>query len=201
VRWSCREGDARRRGLQARLELENTSAAPIELVSVDVRLTDLDGLNRSAGFDLIPETPTSLGTIGVGGSKAQDWILLPRLLGVTDPEGEPFLASARITYTWGGQTFFNDTVPERITVYPSPDLVITYQLPLPQNACTDFPLKVTIQNRAGSGPQPALSTPRRSSARHRHHHPFPVAETTVNSTHSVPRSTSSWAACHQLARR
>ncbi len=173
------EGEA----FQARLEITNTSAAPIEFVSVDVRLTDLEGNDRSSGFDFIPETPTGLGTIGVGGNKAQEWILLPRALGVTDPEGEPFLASARITYTWGGQTFFNDTVPERIVVYPSPDLVISYQLPLPQNACTDFPLKVTIHNR-GQGPArnlrfstalPQVVDPVTGIAI-----PFTISETTVN---------------------
>ena len=173
------EGEA----FQARLEITNTSAALIEDVSVDVRLTDLDGNDRSSGFDFIPETPTGLGTIGVGGNKAQEWILLPSLLGVTDPEGEPFLASARITYTWGGQTFFNDTVPERIVVYPSPDLVISYQLPLPQNACTDFPLKVTIHNR-GQGPARNLrfstSLPKVVDPVTGITIPFTISQTTVN---------------------
>ena len=138
-------------GFQATLELTNTSGAPIENVSIDVVLRDANGLDRSAGFDLIPETPTDLGTISVGGSQTQEWFLLPSLLGVTNPEGELFQASAAITYTWGGNSFTVETVPEAITVYPAPDLVITYQLPLPDVACTVFPLKVTIQNR-GQGP-------------------------------------------------
>ena len=134
-------------------------------------------------FDLIPETPTALGTIGVGGSTAQEWILLPSALGVSDPEGEPFLASARITYTWGGQTFYTDTVPERITVYPSPDLVISYQLPLTDNVCTEFPLKVTIHNR-GQGPARNLrfstSLPKVVDPATGITIPFTISQTTVN---------------------
>jgi uncharacterized repeat protein (TIGR01451 family) len=173
------EGEA----FQARLEITNTSAAPIEDVSVKVLLTDLGGDPRSSFFAFDPATPTALGTIGVGGSTSKEWILLPSLLAVTNPEGEPFLASARITYTWGGQTFFSDTVPERITVYPSPDLVISYQLPLPQNACTDFPLKVTIHNR-GQGPARNLrfstSLPRVVDPVTGITIPFTITQTTLN---------------------
>ncbi|MGD8848664.1 MAG: RHS repeat-associated core domain-containing protein [Anaerolineales bacterium] len=136
---------------QARLELDNTSDSTINDVSVEIIIEDPNGFDRTAGFEFIPEVPTGLGNIPVGGGAEQEWILLPSLLNVTDPEGEDFFAYARITYTWGGQTFFTETVPELITVYPSPDLVITYQLPLPPNVCTEFPLKVTIQNR-GEGP-------------------------------------------------
>ena len=138
-------------GFQASLGLTNTSAQPIEPVSVNIRMTDLAGVDRSPGFEFIPETPTVLGTIPVGGSASQDWLILPSLLGVTSPEGEGFDAQALITYTWAGSTFTVATVPERVTVYPAPDLVITYQLPLPDVPCKSFPLKVTVQNR-GRGP-------------------------------------------------
>ena len=138
-------------GFQASLGLTNTSAQPIELVSVNIRMTDLAGVDRSPGFEFIPETPTPLGTIPVGGGASQDWLILPSLLGVTSPEGEGFDAQALITYTWAGSTFTVATVPERVTVYPAPDLVITYQLPLPDVPCKTFPLKVTVQNR-GRGP-------------------------------------------------
>ena len=168
---------------QASLEIQNTSAAPIQDVSVEIRITDPDGLDRSAGFEFIPDIPTGLGTIPVNGGVDQEWILLPSLLGVTDPEGEDFLASAVITYTWGGQTFYTETVPELITVYPSPDLVITYQLPLPPNVCTEFPLKVTIQNR-GQGPARNLrfstSVPQVVDPGSGITIPFTISETLVN---------------------
>jgi len=138
-------------GFQASLGLSNTSVQPIELLSVDIRMTDLAGDDRSPGFEFIPETPTPLGSVPVGSSVSQDWLILPSLLGVTSPEGEGFDAQALITYTWGGNTYTVATVPERVTVYPAPDLVITYQLPLPAVPCTTFPLKVTVQNR-GAGP-------------------------------------------------
>lgn len=170
-------------GFRAALELTNTSAAPIEDVSVDVILRDDSGIDRSTAFELIPQTPTALGSIPVGGSSAQEWFILPASLGVTSPEGEAFQASAEITYTWGGNTFTVETVPESITVYPAPDLVITYQLPLPDNACTQFPLKVTIQNR-GDGPArdlrfstalPQVVGPVSGEAL-----PFTISETTLN---------------------
>lgn len=138
-------------GFKASLDMVNTSAGPIENVSIDIRLTDEAGLDSSYGFTMIPETPTDLGTIGVGGGASGEWLILPSGLGVTSPEGEVFLASAAIRYRFGGTDFEVVTVPERITVYPAPDLVITYQLPLPDIPCTVFPLKVTIQNR-GAGP-------------------------------------------------
>lgn len=138
-------------GFKATLELNNTSSDVIQAVEIDVILRDANGLDRSAGFDLIPVTPTALGDIPVAGSTSQEWFILPSALGVTSPDGEAFTASAEITYIWGGDTFAVETVPEAITVYPAPDLVITYQLPLTDTVCTEFPLKVTIQNR-GQGP-------------------------------------------------
>ena len=170
-------------GFLASLGLTNTSAQPIDLVSVDIRMTDLAGADRSPGFEFVPETPTPLGTIPVGGSTNQDWLILPSRLGVTSPEGEGFDAQALITYTWGGDTYTVATVPERVTVYPAPDLVITYQLPLPDIPCTTFPLKVTVQNR-GRGPArnlrfstalPVLTDPLNGRAI-----PFDITRTTVN---------------------
>ncbi|HEX9676450.1 MAG TPA: Ig-like domain-containing protein, partial [Anaerolineales bacterium] len=136
---------------KADLDITNTSGSPIENVSVHIRLTDQGGADKSWGFDLIPDTPTALGTIGVGAGKSQTWFIQPMGLGVGSPDGEVFLASAAITYTHQGVTSTVETVPERITVYPAPDLVISYQLPLPTIPCNVFPLKVTIHNR-GEGP-------------------------------------------------
>jgi hypothetical protein len=136
---------------KADLDIANTSGSPIEDVSVDIRLTDEDGVDESFGFHLTPNTPTGLGTIGVGGGRSQTWYLQPSDLNVASPNGELFLASAAITYTWNGTTYTVTTVPERITVFPAPDLVISYALPLPTIPCNTFPLKVTIHNR-GAGP-------------------------------------------------
>ncbi|HKZ53974.1 MAG TPA: hypothetical protein VJ123_00725, partial [Anaerolineales bacterium] len=134
-------------GFEAHLALKNTSGAPLELVSVDILLSDLNGIDYSSGFTLIPQTPTELGTVPVGGSAAQDWLILPSNLGITAPEGVPFQASAAITYTWGGASYTVKTAPERITVYPAPDLAITYALPLPETVCDTFELTTIIANR------------------------------------------------------
>jgi len=135
---------------KADLDITNTSASPIENVSVHIRFTGEDGLDES-GFDLIPNTPTGLGTIGVGHKASQTWFIQPSNVNATSQNGELFRASAAITYTYQGVTETFYTVPEQITVYPAPDLVISYQIPLPTTPCMVFPLKVTIHNR-GRGP-------------------------------------------------
>ncbi|MEM7535900.1 MAG: right-handed parallel beta-helix repeat-containing protein, partial [Chloroflexota bacterium] len=134
-------------GFRANLTMDNTSDAPIEVVEIDIRVADLDGTDQTTGFTFIPETPTALGTVDVGGHVAGEWLILPDNLNVTSPDGQNYQVSAVIHYTWGGIRTSVETVPRQITVYPAPELVITYELPLSEQNCTNFRVKTTISNQ------------------------------------------------------
>ncbi len=138
-------------GFSANLTLTNITSSTIQDMSVDIRLVDEANQDRTDGFRFEPETVTTLGDVSAGGSLSQDWLILPKDLGITSSEGENFAIRAIISYSWGGLTYSIETPPELITVYPAPDLVITYELPLPDEPCTIFVLKTTIENQ-GDGP-------------------------------------------------
>jgi uncharacterized repeat protein (TIGR01451 family) len=132
---------------KATLRIDNTSNSPLQNVSIDIRMTDQSGVDRSAGFTVIPKIPTNLGTIGVAGNAKGEWIILPDKLGTIPADGENFNVRAIINYTWNGVHYIEQTLPETITVYPSPDLVITYKLPPPDCVSTEFIMQATITNQ------------------------------------------------------
>ncbi len=135
-------------GFRAALALDNTSALPLDVVSVDLEITDvLSGTEQSASFVITPTLPTDLGPVPAGRSASGEWLLLPSRLLARPASGTQFNVKAVITYTWEGATYAIATAPELITVLPTPDLEITYELPLETVPCTAFMLKAIFENK------------------------------------------------------
>ena len=75
-------------GFRAHLAVNNTSASALQTMSVNIQLTDLNNVDQSAKFDLIPQVPTSLGDVNVGGATSGDWLILPSRLNVASLAGQ-----------------------------------------------------------------------------------------------------------------
>ena len=143
-------------GFNANLTLDNVTGSPIEGVSVDIRLFDEFDVDQTRGFTLIPVVPTDLGTIPISGSESGGWLILPDDLNISAPEGQQYKVVAVINYAWNGGSYSIETVPETITVFPAPELAITYELPPPDCEAIEFDIKATVYNR-GLGPARNLS--------------------------------------------
>jgi len=135
----------------AHLRVDNTSSQPLEVMSVNVRVFDPGGADVTSQFVLTPSTPTLLGTVGVAGYAQQDWFITPNGLGITDTNGRHYSVQATMSYTWAGAAYSVQTMPEDITVYPPPDLVIDYAMPPPTYVCSIFDFSAHIRNQ-GAGP-------------------------------------------------
>jgi uncharacterized repeat protein (TIGR01451 family) len=138
-------------GFRATLKMENVSPSDLEAISTDIRLVDPSGVDRTADFIITPTVPTALGTTPVGGSTTQEWLLVPTNLDVISPTGQILNVRAAITYTWEGAVYSIETLPEEITVYPAPELIITYTLP-PASCTSNFFDMQTVIFNDGRGP-------------------------------------------------
>lgn len=135
-------------GFHAKLALNNASESPLDVVSVDIVITDPnDNSNQNDKFTITPSVPTDLGNVAAeGGQASEEWLILPTGLNVTDPNGQKFNVEAVINYTWNGVPDQLRTAPEEITVLPAPNLKITYVLPETQAQCNLWGLEVVIKN-------------------------------------------------------
>jgi len=134
-------------GFNASLWLENTSADALQNLSVEIKIQNADLQDQTGGFIILPETPALPGSLAVGDAAGGDWLILPSGLNVSDPNGVKFLVSALVAYRWAGADYSFQTVPQWVTVYPAPDLALHYELPSPEEYCTEFDLRVLIENK------------------------------------------------------
>ncbi len=128
----------------ANLWLKNTSALPLEGMTIQVRIADSEGIDRSNEFVLTPRDEIAFDAINPGAESAADWIILPKGTGITAPT--PFQVYALIEYQLGGETYSYQTVPQWIEVRPAPSLDIHYELPASNAPCQEFDIKATITN-------------------------------------------------------
>ncbi|MBA3534942.1 MAG: hypothetical protein H0T73_23780, partial [Ardenticatenales bacterium] len=129
----------------ARLSMKNITNQDIERVTVYLRVKDNTGKWSSDKFTILPDVAAGLGTIPVGESGSAEWLLLPNNLDLSAPED--FTVQAVIAYDWQGSSYRLETLPEAITVHPSPDLKLTYRLPLPEDTCEIFNLNLIVTNQ------------------------------------------------------
>ena len=134
-------------GFNASLWLENTSNNALQDLSVEFKIQNAELQDQTNDFTILPGTSTLPGSLAVGDAAGGDWLILPSGLNVSDPNGIKFLVSALIRYNWAGTDYEFQTVPQWITVYPAPDLTLQYELPSPEGYCTDFDLRVLIENQ------------------------------------------------------
>jgi hypothetical protein len=129
---------------RASLVLTSMAQQDVTNISVDLVISDTTGADASDLFTIVPAPPTGLGDLGAGEEVAGEWLIVPRVA-VTDSGGRDFFVQAVVDYDFNGARRFT-TLPERITVFPAPELEIDYQLPEAGLVCTVFDLKATVRN-------------------------------------------------------
>ncbi len=147
-----------RQGFDANLKLTNIAADPLQNVGVTITVQDATGSDQTNLFAITPPKTTGyaagggLGAIPVGGAADNDWTLVPSPgAGGTDAAGTDYSVTATYRYTVRGEPVEETTQPYTITVYPMPQLHVSYIIPHYVQAYQPFMLKVLVQN-TGAGP-------------------------------------------------
>ncbi len=116
----------------ATLELDNNSADPLTDVLVELDLRDFAGNPVGPRFGVLPPTLTGLsdvagtGRVGTNASGRAQWLIVPGNLAATNAEPVRYLVGGRLRYTQAGVTVDVPLAPAPITVYPNPQLSLTY---------------------------------------------------------------------------
>jgi RHS repeat-associated protein len=136
------------------------SVDQLDQVSVDLKVTDAEGTDRSAFFYEILTQQTGLADLA--GSTVTEpvslgWQLVPMsFAGGLLPEGETYEVSASISYVYQGNTYSYETVAVTITVLPMPRLTVDYSAPYVVMAGKAAKIRVRVTNN-GYGPANGLT--------------------------------------------
>ncbi len=134
---------------QASLWLQNTSALALEHMTVQVKIADLQGVDRTGDFVLQPPTAVAFDSIAPSDERASDWVIIPKGTGISVPT--IFQVYAQIDYELDGTAYSYNTLPQSIEVRPAPSLDIHYKIPDAEIACLEFDILATVVNN-GAGP-------------------------------------------------
>ena len=120
-----------RDAFQARLEIENTTASPLDAIGVTLLVTDESGANRTEQFQIRPPTLDGLsGVDGAGLLPAQStgsaaWFLVPATSAAPTNRTRYFV-SGTLTYRQDGTLLTLPLAPTAIDVLPTPRLFVDY---------------------------------------------------------------------------
>jgi len=147
-----------RQGFLADLQLTDITQNPLQGVTVTLHMVDGAG-NEHAGEFAVTKPAThgytagaGLGTIASGATAENRWVMVPSPgLGGAVASGQVYSVTASYQYTFDGAVVQETTQPVTITIYPMPQLRISYAIPRDVKAFTPFRLGVIVQN-VGYGP-------------------------------------------------
>jgi len=147
-----------RQAFSADLQLTDVTRQPLQGVTVTLRVADSAG-NERAGDFAITQPGTSgyspgdnLGGIGPGATADNRWTLVPAPgLGGQVAAGQVYSVTASYQYLYNGNPVVQTTQPVTITIYPMPQLQISYAIPRDVKAFQPFKLGVIVRN-IGYGP-------------------------------------------------
>jgi RHS repeat-associated protein len=132
----------------ASLWLKNTSALPLNDMNVQVKIADVQGVDRTSDFVLQPPDAVEFGSIAFNEERFSDWTIIPKGTGIIAPT--KFQVYAQIDYKLDGESYSYETVPQWIEVRPAPSLDINYEIPDTKVLCMEFDILATITNN-GAG--------------------------------------------------
>ncbi|MCK4658231.1 MAG: hypothetical protein KAV82_01800, partial [Phycisphaerae bacterium] len=122
-----------RSAFRATLELENSSADPIEGIFIEVLIKDEDGQLTNDRFGIFPPELSGMsgvdgsGSLSAGSTGIASWVILP-----TDEaaplEPQAYYVSGTLIYELGGELVTIPLFPVRIDVLPNPNLELKYFL-------------------------------------------------------------------------
>jgi len=147
-----------RQAFDANLQLTDVGTDALQGVTVTLHVLDSGGKERAGEFAIT--TPAThgydagdgLGTIASGATADNRWILVPSPgLGGQIAAGAVYSVTASYQYTYQGSPVVETTQPVTITIYPMPQLRVSYALPRDVKAFQPFKLGVIVQN-VGYGP-------------------------------------------------
>lgn len=152
-----------RQAFAANLRLTDVAASALQDVGVSLHVTDVSGADRTTDFAITPPTTSGysagggLGAIASGASADNAWTLIPDAnAGGTTAAGQVYSVTASYVYIIDGTLVRETTQAATITVYPMPQLRVSYVIPQDIIAFQPFKLGVIVQN-TGYGPVNNLS--------------------------------------------
>jgi len=147
-----------RQAFDANLQLTDVGTDALQGVTVTLHVLDSKGKERAGAFAITAPatdgyTPgDGLGSIASGATAKNNWIMVPSPgLGGQVAAGQVYSVTASYQYTYQGSPVVETTQPVTITIYPMPQLRVSYALPRDVKAFTPFKLGVIVQN-VGYGP-------------------------------------------------
>jgi hypothetical protein len=149
-----------RQAFDAQMKITNsTTNGVIENVSIDVKMTEVDGTpvvitddpnNLNAKFFIRVASKDSIndisgnGTVNPNTAAVIDWLIIPAPSSAgNNPLGKKYLVGATLKYRFNGEDQVLDVSPDVITVTPLPLLTLDYFLT--QNVLGDDPLTPEIE--------------------------------------------------------
>jgi len=147
-----------RQAFSADLQLTDVTRQPLRGVTVTLHVADSAGNERAGNF-AITQPGTSgyspgdnLGGIDPGATADNRWTLVPAPgLGGQVAAGQVYSVTASYQYSYNGNPVVQTTQPVTITIYPMPQLQISYAIPRDVKAFQPFKLGVIVRN-IGYGP-------------------------------------------------
>ncbi|MDO4628281.1 MAG: CARDB domain-containing protein, partial [Planctomycetia bacterium] len=126
-----------RDAFDAQLVLKNHSGNELVDVGVDIFVYDENGNDvtemfeiqqpETIGFFAAESTPEGcVGNLSIGATGQSNWIMIPSTNLVRDLDGEVFYVGGFLRYTENGEAISVEMTPAAITVYPQPELDLTY---------------------------------------------------------------------------
>lgn len=147
-----------RQAFSADLQLTDVTRQPLQGVTVTLHVADRAGAERAGDFAITrPGTNgyapgDNLGDIAAGTTSDNQWTLVPAPgLGGQVAAGQVYSVTASYQYAYNGNPVVQTTQPVTITIYPMPQLQISYAIPRDVKAFQPFKLGVIVRN-IGYGP-------------------------------------------------
>lgn len=147
-----------RQAFSADLQLTDVTRQPLQGVTVTLHVADSAGAERAGDFAITrPGTNgyapgDNLGDIAAGTTSDNQWTLVPAPgLGGQVAAGQVYSVTASYQYAYNGNPVVQTTQPVTITIYPMPQLQISYAIPRDVKAFQPFKLGVIVRN-IGYGP-------------------------------------------------
>ena len=147
-----------RQAFSADLQLTDVTRQPLAGVTVTLHVADSAGNERAGDFAITKPGTTgyspgdNLGGIDPGATADNRWTLVPAPgLGGQIAAGQVYSVTASYQYSYNGNPVVQTTQPVTITIFPMPQLQISYAIPRDIKAFTPFKLGVIVRN-IGYGP-------------------------------------------------
>jgi flagellar hook assembly protein FlgD/uncharacterized membrane protein len=147
-----------REAFDAQLNL-NPTVVSLDNVNLSLNIEDTDGNDASDMFFVVVTKESGIGAGGgtLSGPGEISWQIIPSSgAGGDQAEGLNYKVSAKMNYSYSGESYSYTTPAETITVKPMPKLVVDYYLPYIVMKGKPVNLNVVVTNN-GSGPAHSLS--------------------------------------------